>query len=239
MRRLGLVQPGRIGDIIICLPIAKWYFDKGYEVIWPIDYNIIDNFKNYVDYVKFVPVNFDCHDARIKCLEEKCNNIIDLTFNIQNGNGFNGEVYLRQDVHSFDEFKYYIANVPFEEKWNLKINRNIEKEEVLMKSLSIDEPYVIVQEMASGAFVKVDWSSSKTKRIDIQNRTSSIFDWLGVLEKAEQHILIESCFSNLVDQLDIRVKKHTLLLKHGYYGETLKDGRLKGIPFFKLNWNRI
>lgn len=239
MKKIGIVQPGKIGDIIICLPIAKWYFDKGYEVIWPLDKNIISNFLNYVDYVKFVPIDFDCKIAKNVCTNQDCNHIIDLSFYIQNGNLFNGDVYGHQNKYSFDEFKYFIADVPFEEKWNLKINRNIERENALLKKIKPVGQYVVVQEKASGRYLKVDWSSSKTKRIDISEITESVFDWITVLENADQHVLIESCFSNLVDQLNIKVKKQTLLLKHGYYSGELLDGRLKGIPVLRLNWNRI
>ena len=63
MKRIGIIQPGRIGDILICLPIAKWYYDRGHEIIWPVDSAIIKNFIGYIDYVKFIPVNFDCRDA--------------------------------------------------------------------------------------------------------------------------------------------------------------------------------
>jgi len=31
-----MLQPARLGDIIILLPIAKKYHDLGYEVVWPV-----------------------------------------------------------------------------------------------------------------------------------------------------------------------------------------------------------
>lgn len=68
MKKLGIIQPGRIGDIVICLPIAKWYHDRGYEVLWPVKKDMIKHFENYVDYVKFVPIEFDCRKAHQVCL---------------------------------------------------------------------------------------------------------------------------------------------------------------------------
>lgn len=37
------IQPGKLGDLIVTTPIAKYYHEKGYEVHWPV----FDNFKNY------------------------------------------------------------------------------------------------------------------------------------------------------------------------------------------------
>jgi ADP-heptose:LPS heptosyltransferase len=33
---LGIIQPGKLGDIIIVLPAAKYLHDKGYKVYWPV-----------------------------------------------------------------------------------------------------------------------------------------------------------------------------------------------------------
>jgi hypothetical protein len=239
MKRLGIIQPGKIGDIIICLPIAKWYANKGYEVIWPLDKNIINNFLGYIDYVTFVPIDFDCFAAHQVCYNTGCNKIIDLAFCVPNANPFNTESYIKQDIYSFDAYKYFIADVPFEEKWNLKINRNLEREQKLLQSLNKDL-YILVQDTSSDFNRPVSINDySAATRIDIDRRTESVFDWIGAMEKAQQLILIESCFSNLADQLSIKTNKHVLLLKHGYYGSMLKDSRLKGVPVLKLNWEKI
>jgi hypothetical protein len=239
MRRLGIIQPGKIGDIIICLPIAKWYSDKGYEVIWPVEKEMIKNFTEYVDYVKFMPIEFDCMEAYQTCINNFCTKIIDLAFTIPNANPLNSQNYLTQDLYSFDEFKYFLADVPFEEKWKLKINRNAQKENLLKTTIEADNPFVVVQEKASDSKRSVLWENESIKRIDISPITDSVFDWLGVLEDAEQHILIESSFSNLVDQLNIPVKKNVLLLKHGYYGNPLKDGRMRGLPVLNRDWIKL
>ena len=143
MKKLGIIQPGKIGDIIICLPIAKWYYDKGYEVIWPVDETIIKNFIGYVDYVTFIPVDFDCHQAKLICIKHYCNKIIDLSFTIPNANQYNSNNYLNQHDYSFDEFKYYIADVPFEQKWKLSITRNTYKENELYDRLIKNQQYVV------------------------------------------------------------------------------------------------
>lgn len=238
MKKLGLIQPGKIGDIIICLPIAKYYSEQGYEVIWPVDRHIINNFIDYVDYVTFVPVEFDCTLAHEACKKLECDRVIDVSFTIPGASASNSNYYLTQDQFTFDEFKYFLGGVPFEQKWTLDIKRNPEKEKILFDYLNINTPYVIVQENSSDYVRRVEWTNPDIRRIDIVNFGDSIFDWLYVLEKAEQHILIESCFTNLIDQLKISVNKNIILSKNGYYGKPLRDGRLRGEPVLKLNWQK-
>lgn len=238
MRRLGIIQPGKIGDIIICLPIAKWYADRGYTVYWPVDKNIINNFIGYVDYVQFVPIEFDCVAAHQACFDLNCNTIIDLAFCIPGAGSYNTDNYLKQSLFSFDELKYHIASVPFSQKWELSIKRNYDNEQKLLDSLGVD-PYFLVQDKSSDYRRSVYTETEGINRIDIDMRATSVFDWIGALQKAIKLILIESCFSNLVDQLNIQTGENILLLKNGYYGYNLKDGRLKGLPVLKLDWKKI
>src|SRR5215212_9129807 len=34
--KIGLIQSGGIGDIIIALPIADFFLERGFEVVWPL-----------------------------------------------------------------------------------------------------------------------------------------------------------------------------------------------------------
>ena len=43
--KIGFVQTGSIKDIIIALPAAKWYVERGFDVFWPVDYKYISFFK--------------------------------------------------------------------------------------------------------------------------------------------------------------------------------------------------
>lgn len=46
-KKLTIILSGKIGDIIICLPIAKYYYDKGYTIYWPIYDFLISNFNQF------------------------------------------------------------------------------------------------------------------------------------------------------------------------------------------------
>ena len=48
MENVGLIQPRGIGDIVISLPIAKYYADQGYAVHMPIFKPFIESFSSAV-----------------------------------------------------------------------------------------------------------------------------------------------------------------------------------------------
>ena len=200
MLRLGIIQPGRLGDIIICLPIAKWYADRGYEVFWPIEHSYVRNFLGYVDYVNFVGIDsLDCNAARKECIPS-CNTILDLSISFPNSHTYNDSLFyqLRQAM-SFDQIKYGFANVPFEEKWKLKFNRNLDAEQKLESGLNLSESFTLVHTRGSSeAFVYHPEVNESV--VYVTDTGSSIFDWCGVIEKADKVVAIDSSFANLVEQ---------------------------------------
>ena len=150
MKTIGIVQPGRLGDIIICLPIAKYYRDKGYEVVWPIFDYLVDMIQERVKYVKFIPVTSNVY----KCVEESKKKLTEIhnivifdiaaTFPgsdctkeyVSLGDGFGEE--------KFDEFKYRKCSVPFEEKWNLNFIRSKEQEDQVYHDVVTNPDYNII-----------------------------------------------------------------------------------------------
>jgi hypothetical protein len=240
MKRLGIIQPGKIGDIVICLPIAKWYYDKGYEIIWPVDRNIISHFKDRVDYVTFVSIDFDCRIAHQICFNQNCNKIIDISFTIPGASLFNSDNYLEQTRYSFDEFKYFLAGVPFENKWNLQITRNLEKEEALLQKLVKTDKFVVISTKTSDGNRDDVQYHGDLELVVMNPITDSVFDWILVLERAEKHFIVDSCFVNIIEQLDISPKdSRYLLLRNGYYGSKLDDGYWKGKPRVRKDWIEV
>lgn len=56
MKKALFLQPGKLGDIIITAPIAKYFFEKGYEIKWPVFENFYSTIERF-DYVK--PMTFN------------------------------------------------------------------------------------------------------------------------------------------------------------------------------------
>jgi hypothetical protein len=236
----GIVLPGKIGDIIICLPIAKHYHDMGYEIYWPIYVELIDNFKDYINYVKFLPTSSnDRISESFQLLKNLDCEILDLSFTSPGSwDNENTKQYLAQNTRSFDEFRYFLSNVDFNKKWTLNIERRYDREEYLYNNLVNKSKFALIQKYSSDTAMpkKIDISDYDGQIIEIKPYTKSVFDWLTLIEKAERLLLIESCFNNLIDQLAIKNNKQILVLKEGYYGENLLNGKPKGFPVLKNNW---
>lgn len=223
---LGIIQPGRLGDIFICLPIAKYYYDKGYKVTWPIFYKFLPMVSEVVDYVEFVGVTDDVYKCINQALQStiECDTILDLaaTFPgstvtqqyVAEGDGFGKE--------KFDEFKYKIAKVPFELKWNLEYKRNLEEEQKLYDLYVKQDKYDVACLDHSGGRLDVKLES-QYQLIEI-NTKHNIFHWRKILENAQTIALVDSAIANFVEQLNLPNKK-ILLRKNGH-----------PIPTFKNDW---
>lgn len=224
IKKLGIIQPGKIGDIIICLPIARYYFDRGYEVVWPVDKRIIKNFVEYVDYVTFLPIDFNCSIARKVCIEQEwCNHLLDLSFNLLGSwEGRNTKLFAEYEM-PFDELKYQIAEVPLEKRWDLLITRHSEREQNLYNKFNPNnEEYILTHWQGSDCkkSIKIE---DNIKQIEAGPSTESIFDWILLLEKAKGFATIASCFSVLIDQLGLQQPKILL-------------NRSGGLPSYKQIW---
>jgi hypothetical protein len=131
--KVGFVQSGAIGDIVIALPAAKWYVDRGYDVFWPIDHRYVSFFQRAAPYVNFltVPPGVSAYDWHLGVPKQlladlQVKDIFTMYLRLESGSGkfeFGQPLFLPEAL-KFDEYKYAIANVPFSEKWNLVIHRD-------------------------------------------------------------------------------------------------------------------
>src|SRR5262249_51841196 len=105
----------------------------------------------------------------------------------------------------FDEYKYAAAGVPFREKWNLQIVRDRQREERLFSEVAGGDEYIVCHLEGSAIAAKLDLVTLAAGRrvITVAPRTDNVFDWLAIIERAALRVMIDSCFSNLVDQLMI------------------------------------
>ena len=150
MKKIGIIQPGRLGDIIICLPIAKYYYDQGYQVYWPIFQNYYNDLNEVVDYVKFIPVTNDVYrcieHAKITLSFIKNIKIFDIAATFPGSDSTEEYVAVGDGKgdETFDMFKYRLCEVPFEQKWNLVFNRNTEDEDYVFNKYVTTDKYNIV-----------------------------------------------------------------------------------------------
>jgi hypothetical protein len=224
MSKLGIIQSRGLGDIIIALPIAKHYADEGWEVYWPICDQFYGSVKDHAPWVKWIHVPTDpqgqfFYNEPMKRLKNfKCDEIICLYQALNVVPELSNVPYFQ--VEKFDEFKYTKAGVPFLNKWRLNecFTRNPQKEQELYDRLrDTSEHYVVYHTEGSTYKCAADLSNIPPdwQQIEIKEQAGySIFDWLKIIEGAEALILIDSVFSNLVDQLLIDVDKYWIPRSH-------------------------
>lgn len=186
-KKLLINQPGANGDILICLPIAKWY-SKNFTVHWqcPKKYHL--NFRN-IEYCKPVEVYSGEYDS-----------IIDLSFGI----------YIDTPLHkwwmrtkpqwqSFIIPKYILADVPVRERWNLTWIRNKAREEKL---------YRIITDRHGTEYFLCHGASHDGSRISMEFPNAvpfepvddfNVFDWYKVISNTREIHCIDSSLCNFVE----------------------------------------
>lgn len=217
-KKRGIIQSRGLGDIIIALPIARHYYLHGEEIIWPICEEFLDSFKDTVPWVTWVPMKTDpngayflaqplkifkyhgIEDQDVLYLYQYLNTVPELT---------SAELF---NILKFDQYKYWVANVPFLLKWTLRdcITRDPAREQALKDRLDLAPRYCITHFKGSNFAVDipVTFLDPAVQIVELTEfMTTNIFDWLGVLEGAEVFIGIDSCFANMVDQLELDISR--------------------------------
>jgi hypothetical protein len=118
----------------------------------------------------------------------------------------------------FDQYKYIRTGVPFLEKWKLAeyITRDPVREQALYDQLVTNENYVVVH--LEGSDHKATYDPSIVPQgwqiIEITEQTDCIWDWLLILERAQSLIMVDSVFSNIVDQMAIGEDRYFIQRSH-------------------------
>lgn len=222
MSRLGIIQSRGIGDIMMALPIAKHYQELGYEIHWPVCEEFLPSFANTADWINWIPLITDpkgafFYDTPLKKLTDLgCEKIIPLYQSLSGHPEFSDANWFQ--MQKFDEYKYTAAGVPFRKKWTLDkcIKRDLDREHALEQSLDISGPYILYHVEGSDYRAPIDLSHipDDLQKIEITEKTDCVFDWLGLMEKAQALIAIDSVFANMADQLDLQVDKYWIPRSH-------------------------
>jgi len=216
----GIIQSRGLGDIVIALPIARHYFDRGETIVWPICEEFYSSVKHTASWVQWVPIEADPQgrfflETPLSVFKEWGVNPDEALYLYQYLNTVpeltDPEMF---NILKFDQYKYATAGVPFVKKWSLGacIERSNAGELALQDKLEaagydLRKPYAVCH--LTGSSARVDQSlitfldpAVKVINVDLY-KTASIFDWVGVLERAQAIICLDSVFANMVDQLNI------------------------------------
>lgn len=239
-KSIGIIQSRGLGDIIIALPIAKSYYDEGYEVWWPVCDPFYEQMRRVAPWVKWLSVPVDSQGEFFYANPKAQLDAL----------GVREELWLYQYLSShpektnpsyfaqfkFDQYKYAMAGVPFEQKWTLGecIVRDPAAEDALYSKLVKQDRYMVYQGQASDLSYDIDLSiiDPAVQTIEITELTGSIFDWLKILEGAETMIFIDSVFANLVDQLSLNPAADKYYMRKW-------NRRVDGNPVFLGAWTYV
>lgn len=220
---LGIIQSRGLGDILIALPIARYYYEQGRSIVWPVCNEFIPAVRPYVDWVEWIGMESDSAGAfflqtPLQLFRERgINPDEDSIYLYQYLNVVpeltNAEFY---NILKFDQYKYQMAGVPFVRKWCLDtcVDRDHVREAALLDrlhdSFDLSKPYAVAHLTGSSARVDValvknlvDPAVQIINVDDFLDADSSPFDWRGVIERATAFIGLDSSFTNMVDQLQI------------------------------------
>ncbi len=261
--KIGIIQLRGAGDCLIAVPIAKFLHKKGMDVEWVIDEKFYTAFKYAVPYANFHPLSVDeksiqsnirnpywFETPRQMLIDAGCDEVISFPYEetlhfekIGMPSRLIDPVAIRaKDLRlafhtTFDQFKYAVCNVPFEEKWNLDIRRDLKREEDLYNKIikNKKKPYVVTH--LTGAMGRIQFNLD-TKSfiesvglknheiIDITPLTDNVFDWITIIEKSSCFIGLDSFYVNLIDQMNMKIPKYFI-----------RRSPLNFTPVLRNNWD--
>ena len=216
-------QPFGLGDILICEPIARHYYDLGYKIKYWVrdDYMWI---QDYIQYINFLPMSdpsYTCSPTPI--FEENIIYLPVMELKISSDEDWKKTGWL------YD--KYRISNLDYNLWKNFKYTRNLIKEEELFKFLNLkDKKYIVINEYSSQGKRQLDISSEydiiKMRQID----GYTLLDWIKVLEKAEE---VHTVSTSVVFLL-ITIKHKNVTIYNRSYN---KDGTFNSIEEIFQSYN--
>lgn len=261
--KIGIIQLRGAGDCLIAAPIAKYLYKKGMDIYWVIDQKFYEAFKYALPYVNFLPLSVEEKTIQSNIrnpywfetphkmlLDAGCDEVISFPYEETlhyEKIGMPSRIIdpvairakeLRLAFHTtFDQFKYAVCNVPFEEKWNLDIRRNLKREEEFYDKIieKKDKPYVVSH--LSGAMGRIEFNLNVKNLIQemglddheiitITPISDNVFDWITILEKCTCFIGIDSFYVNLVEQLNLKIQKFFI-----------RRSPLNFTPVLRNNWD--
>ncbi len=220
--KIGLIQTDRIGDLIIALPIAHWFLNRGHEVLWPINETYLDFMRLAAPEIEFIGIptlehcavpEYYLHHPLSRLLAAGCDPIVCLYSYLAGSNAINQT--LAKSL-KFDEYKYAVAGVPFSEKWTLSscLRRDHHREQALHDRLELAGDYICVHTTGSTVqaenAVPSEWRE-QFQIVEISDLTGNPFDWLYTLENASKRLLLDSAFANLTEQMNLAGENYLIL----------------------------
>jgi len=227
MKPCVIKQPAGIGDIFFCQKIARYMAYHGYQIIWPINPDIIW-IRDYIKGILFCSTEDefpmkDIYDKGTGYVIEDTGAFIstataDMT---HNDSRIMSSKYTMLGMDYSDWRKYFI------------FERNLDKENDLyynVLGLTDDSQYVFLNNMASVDVRTSDVLDDLTFEYPVVNlqiiENFSLFDWCKVFENAIEIHTVHTGINYILDKLNLKAKKY-------YMYQGLHHSDVQYIPFAK------
>jgi hypothetical protein len=217
VKKCLLIQPGAFGDILVCAPIAKIYYDNGYKVYWPttLKYKSLIDRLPYAEHImlddRSIHPDWLRSDVQ-KALEILDNKEIDVILNLADRGP---HPMANRNDENFEECKYRLSNIPINYKHTLSWSRDLKKEDALYsKIVNGSEEYVFCHLESSRGDKAALPDSINEKIIEAKELEGySIYDWYKVIVNANKIFCVESAFHQFIDGFinDIKDKPKYIL----------------------------
>lgn len=244
-----IYQPCGLGDILFIQKIAKHWYNKGYDVIIPVVYEL-EWLNQYIDNVKFISWDDKDKLTHMDKLSEHVKFPYKDRYNPYADSVITDDfVYLNLFTTPRGrvmEYKYTIANLDYSD-WSkyLTFNRNINKENELFYDnlgLNDNEEYVFISRIYQTRpnpmyynRISTDSKNYEGKRVVELSIIGgySMFDWLKVVEGACEIHMIESamCYALETNQVKLNATIMNLYSRINNFSEV--------DYLFKMPWNYV
>lgn len=210
MKPVLIKQPAGLGDILFCQKIAYAFMNKGHRVIWPVckAYHYIGEyiingpeFINLDDEFQYKHEFLSCSKGR---LQEYENCIVLATDGAEQA--FPGEVH-----RGVMKLKYLLTDLDYGD-WSkyVTLKRNAYREEELINFVGVKtaEKYIVVNshfgtppECSMRNMHIIPESNLPVVQVELYDNFRP-FDWLSILEKAEEVHTVETSFCYLLELIN-------------------------------------
>jgi hypothetical protein len=231
MKRLVVLQPGKLGDLIVTSPIIQHYSDE-YKIEWLV-FETFKSFFNSIENVEIVGFNIDFNrdlyfknpknrlnftdnsslnssllffqKAEEYIINTKPDLFLDVCWGFPGSSQKNNNMisYFNSQKRNWIDMRYSLANVPLSKRWDFKWKRNEQKEDKLLKFVEL-----FSEKKYGSKNYSIIHSYKGAKEINLENPIDfsyiqgyEIYDWYKVLLNSKSIACVDSSLCNFVEVL--------------------------------------
>lgn len=192
-------QPAGLGDILFIEPIYRHFHNEGYEVIAPVNNDLLW-IQDYIPYVKFVDRNKFPYNSEAATQKDDGRKHIPLRFANPLYRGF-ADLHYGDDRKNWMRDKYLYLGLNENLFITMNFEMNKEKQERLFNLLNIEWGYNLVNPHFGGSFEKVNIKVNNDLPVIEMRKIEgfTLLDWMPVIIGASNIYTVETSLIWIVE----------------------------------------